>query len=575
MKLSPHVDLWNAQVPSIVKPVLDKGQRWIKMINSPDVVYGWAVAYPNVYFVYRRTEPEDLQNLSDWMTRWPDPVVCAGIVEAHNAITSSKNIVCEGINEPKLDSAQTAGWFGRHEAERSKRLAAKGMRAVIGNFATGATTPELFEVWLAAYLAAGGRPDAIIGIHEYGLATMPPASDGYNMLGHRRLRNGLGKDFLWLITETGCDSITVNGQTVGGGWMDQNLSEEAYWAYMTSVEAELQKDAYVLGAFVFTYNGTGRWARHELKNATAFNNLLLGATMARTYTRGIDISSWQPLADWKRVQAYGIQFAFIRNADALVGDEKFAANWAGARGYVLRGAYQYFRSTVSGAAQADYFLGRIARNDLGELPPVVDVEQYATDSIYYAAQLKIWLDKVEAVYKKKPAIYTRPDIWNRIKPYCPWADMYPLWIARYPYSSTVPSLPVLETGTLDPAVLAPFGRWKVWQYSSIGYVDGIGYPVDLDVFDGDLLALRQFAGLDIPPTPEPMFTWQLFINAAFAAGAALKYPSDKVWDWLFVRAGIAEAAAAKRNLAYDGPAIDSLNWSAQEIKAYRASGGKG
>lgn len=574
MKLAIHADAWNGAVHDMAKKTLDKGQGWLKIVNSPDVAYGWAQAYPNKRIVYRKAEPQDLVNLSDWMARWPEAAACAQVVADYNAIGALPNLFVEGINEPKVDTPELAQWFGAHEAARSRILRQRGLTAVIGNFATGAISPEHFEHFLDAYRLNQGDPHALIGNHEYGLASMSPGTDGYNMLSHRRLSTKAGKAFLWLITETGCDSINVNGQTVGGGWKDQGLTEEAYWAYMKSYAAELDKDPYVLAAFLFTYNGTERWQKHELKDAAAFNALLVEATTVRTYTRGIDISSWQPLPDWKRVGAAAVSFAFIRNADALTGDSRFASNWAGARGVVLRGAYQYFRYTSSGKAQADYFLSRIDKNDLGELPPVVDVEQSAPDSAYYAAQLKVWVDTVEAAYGKKAIIYTRPDIWNRIKPFCPWADQNYLWIARYPYSGTVPSLGVLESGSLDPADLAPFGRWHLWQYSSIGYVDGIGYPVDLDVFDGDLLSLRRWAGLETLPPPPVVYTWQDFINAAFKAGASLGYPSAKVWDWLFVRAGIDSAAVTKRKLAYDGPAIDSLNWSAQEIKAYRSAGGK-
>lgn len=575
MKLAIHADAWAGSVHEMAKKTLDKGQGWLKIVNSPDVAYGWAQAYPQKRIVYRKAEPADLANLSNWMEQWPDPAQCARVVADYNAIGSSANLYVEGINEPKIDSIQLAQWFGQHEAARSQILKQRGLTAVIGNFATGAITPLHFEEFLSSYVQAGGDRYALVGLHEYGLASMPPTSDTYNMLAHRRLVGGLGKTFLWVLTETGCDSINVDGQTVGGGWKTQGLTEEQYWAYMKTVADALDKDPYVLAAFVFTYNGTERWQAHELKDAATFNARLLEATVARTYTRGIDISSWQPLPDWKRVVDYGISYAYIRNADALSGDAKFAANWAGARGKVLRGAYQYFRYTSSGKAQADFFLSRIDPADLGELPPVVDVEQTAPDSAYYAAQLKIWVDIVEKAYGKKAVIYTRPDIWNRIKPYCPWADLNYLWIARYPYSGTVPSMTVLQSGALDPVDLAPFGRWHLWQYSSIGYVDGIGYPVDLDVFDGDLLALRRWAGLETPVPAPIVYTWQDFINATYAAAKALKYPADKIWDWLFVRAGISNDANTKRKLAYDGPAIDSLNWSAQEIKAYRAAGGQG
>ena len=321
-----------------------------------------------------------------------------------------------------------------------------------------------------------------------------------------------------------------------------------------------------------------------MNDAQSFNTSLVGAIAAsatpapvgkRTYTRGIDVSSWNTVTSWASVANAGFKFAFIRNADALLGDTKFAANWAGSRGQVLRGAYQYFRCTVSGKAQADFFLARIDRNDLGELPAVCDLEQnpisLGVSAQSYATNLRTWVDTIETAYKRRPIIYTRPDIWNVVKPFCPWADQYPLWIARYPFTAE-PKLDTLQTGLYDPAALAPFGRWKFWQYTSSGTVLGASTPIDLDVFDGDENALRLFAGLTIA---EPVYTWQDFINAAWKASIALAYPDSKWWDWLFVRAGIDAVANASRKAAYNGPAIDALNWSAKEIAAYRAAGGKG
>ncbi len=369
MKLSLHADLWNGQVTEQLKPLLDKGMGWAKLINSPDVVYGWALAYPTKRFVYRKAEPADLANLSDWMRRWPDPIECAEVVARHNDITPAPNLYVEGINEPRIDTPALASWLGRLEARRSQILKAKGLKAVVGNFATGSITPETFAQFLAAYSMAGGDPAALIGIHEYGLSTTPVLNDGYNMLSHRRLYDVAGKAFLWLITEIGCDYINVGGTQVGGGWRDQGISEEEYWAYLNSANTELEKDPYVVAAFVFTFNGTSRWQQYELRNAPAFNKLHLEAQVARTYTRGIDISYYQTVTSVERVKAAGFQYVFIRNADEIRWpDVKFAEHWAKFRGVLPRSQYQYVRYTQSGKTQADFFIARADKNDLGEMP---------------------------------------------------------------------------------------------------------------------------------------------------------------------------------------------------------------
>ncbi len=574
MKLCVHADCWNGQMADTAKASLDKGAGWLKIVNSPDIAYGWAQAYPTKRIVYRKAEPGDLANLSAWMRRWPDPIECASIVAAYNEAPALPNLYFEGINEPLIDSTETALWFGQHEAARAKIVEARGCAAVIGNFATGAITPDLFERFLVAYLAAGGSKKSLIGLHEYGLATLPPAQDLYNMLAHRRLVQGRGNAFLWLITETGLDRINVGGNSVGGGWREQGVSEDQYWDYMKSYAAELDKDPYVVAAFVFTYNGTSRWEKHELRNAPQFNKRMIQDTMARTYTRGIDISSYQTVSDVNRVKASGVQFVFIRNADEIRWpDAKFAAHWAMFRGVIPRGMYQYVRYNYSGKTQADFFLSRADKSDLGEMPPVIDVEQHAPNPAAYAAIIKQWIDTVEPVFGRRPIIYTREDIWAQVRPYSPWAVNYPCWVARYPYASTVPSLATLQTGALDPKDIYPMGRWKFWQYSSIGYTDGIGYPVDQDVFDGDLQAFQEFIGVTLPaPAPAP-YTWQNWINDVYEAGTALQYPNDKIWDWMATRAGIV-VTNAMRGQPYNGPALSEINWSAKESSAFKAAGGK-
>lgn len=568
MKLSLHADLWNGQVTENLKPTLDKGAGWAKFVNSPDVAYGWATSYPNKRFVYRKAEPSDLQNLSDWMKQWPDPIVCADVVARYNDIAPAKNLYVEGINEAKIDSYTLAMWFGRHEAARSRMLRAKGLTAVIGNFATGAILPEHFAEFVRTYKAEGGDPNALMGLHAYGKS---PNLDSYNMLAYRKLRAAAGNAFLWVLTEVGCDIISEGG----GSWREQGLSEDQYWDYLLKFNAELEKDPWLLAAFVFTYNGTSRWQNYELRNAPVFNKRLLEAQVARTYTRGIDVSSYQTkLTDFAAAKRAGIEFAFIRNTDGInTPDAQFARNWALARGNVLRGQYIYLRYNWSGKTQAEFMLSRADKNDYGELPMVVDVEQYAPSPAGYAAVVREAVQTLEAATKKKPIIYTGRYQWAEVAPYCAWAKDYPLWIAAYPYGySTVPSLTTLQAGNLDPANVAPFGRWKFWQYSSIGFVDGIGYPVDLDVFDGDLLALQEFAGMTIP-TPVQPYTGQNWINDVFEAGVALKYPNDKIVDWLITRAGIT-ITPTFRTQPYSGPALTEINWSAQEIAAFKAAGGK-
>lgn len=129
--------------------------------------------------------------------------------------------------------------------------------------------------------------------------------------------------------------------------------------------------------------------------------------------------------------------------------------------------------------------------------------------------------------------------------------------------------------TADVALKSP----GVVGLSWFRYGVGLHLP-ESGIGPNDLWAVAKVAGAGAPkvepiPVPPSVNTWQDFINATKAASVALRYPEAQWWSWLMVRAGIDSAALAKRKQPYDGPAIGDLNWSAKEIAAYRAAGGKG
>ncbi|HKA89908.1 MAG TPA: GH25 family lysozyme [Haliangiales bacterium] len=196
---------------------------------------------------------------------------------------------------------------------------------------------------------------------------------------------------------------------------------------------------------------------------------------------GIDVSVYQGTIDWTKVKAAGITFAFIRVSDGLPPiDTRFHQNWSGARAAgVIRGAYQFYRSNEDPIAQADLLLDTMGALDADDLPPVADVE--STDGMtaaQIAANLRKWIDRVEAGTGRRPIIYTGPYFWtSKVGGTSAFADI-PLWLANW--TSGCPNVP---TG---------FTRWTFWQWSSTGTVDGITGAVDLDKFDGDLAALHQF-----------------------------------------------------------------------------------
>ncbi len=190
-------------------------------------------------------------------------------------------------------------------------------------------------------------------------------------------------------------------------------------------------------------------------------------------TPGIDVSYYQDVIDWQRVQRAGIRFAFIRVSDgATLPDAKFATNWAEARrAGIVRGAYQYFRPDQNVIAQADLMISAMRGSNPGDLPPVIDIEvDGGLTAPVVAARARAWIDRVRAKLGVEPIVYTGGDLWRGggAEP----LGSQPLWIAHY--TQGCPTLP------------APWTGWAFWQHTDRGAVPGIDGLVDLDLFAGTL-----------------------------------------------------------------------------------------
>lgn len=222
---------------------------------------------------------------------------------------------------------------------------------------------------------------------------------------------------------------------------------------------------------------------------------------------GIDVSSWQGTVDWQAVAASGVRFAFIRAFDGLGADHEFRRNWAGAKAAgILRGVYVYFRARHSGAAQAQRLLAALG-DDVGELPPVLDLETFDEQTAGKAlVEVRQWVAAMRKGVGRDPMLYAG-SFWHfNAAPLVggEFADLA-LWTPDY-----------TETGC--PGVPQGWDRWTFWQQTSTGRVPGISGGVDLNVFngsEGDLLDFARGKGRRV--------LWLLGISVVLAAGA---------WWWL-------------------------------------------
>jgi len=206
---------------------------------------------------------------------------------------------------------------------------------------------------------------------------------------------------------------------------------------------------------------------------------------------GIDVSYYQGSISWNTVAASGIEFAFIRVSDGLdYPDSRYQDNWSSAQDAgVVRGTYQYFRVGQDATTQAEYLLDQMGPLEEGDLPPVVDVENYGNEG-YSTSEITDavgeWISVIEGELGVKPIIYTSYGAWSSMSGSDDFRD-YPLWTANWHASC--------------PLIPDQWSDWFFWQYSATGSVSGISGNVDLDVFNGDLAALEDFAweGDDDPP----------------------------------------------------------------------------
>ncbi len=202
---------------------------------------------------------------------------------------------------------------------------------------------------------------------------------------------------------------------------------------------------------------------------------------------GIDASHYQKEINWEKVAAGDVHFAFVKATEGeSFRDSFYCENWMEMKAAgIKRGAYHFFRPTVSPKAQAANFIGT-AELGHGDFAPVLDVEVLdGVDETELRSNMRIWLQIVEDHYKIKPILYTSQKFFNQYL--AGYFQDYPIWIARY--------------SAWRKPNLCDDQEWVFWQYGNRGKLPGIDGPVDLNVFSGNKSELNAHCLI----RPEPLF----------------------------------------------------------------------
>ncbi|GEM_PF-6062081 len=215
-----------------------------------------------------------------------------------------------------------------------------------------------------------------------------------------------------------------------------------------------------------------------------------------------DISRWNIVEDYKLLAQRTVG-GFIKASEAVWPDPLFTTHWSEAREVgLLRGAYHFWRPDQTPEKQAQKFFEIVqGTGDMGELPPVLDVEMRGKSS-----DVLTCLKEIERLFGKRPIIYTAQGIWNTLGS-TPWARDYPLWIANYRIAGTVRWSEDLVETVMQKSPFLPNAwkgaDWTLWQFTQRGHGPDFGLDwskskqIDLNVFNGTLKDLEKFAGTTV------------------------------------------------------------------------------
>lgn len=192
--------------------------------------------------------------------------------------------------------------------------------------------------------------------------------------------------------------------------------------------------------------------------------------------KGVDVSSYQGVIDWKTLSAQDISFVFIKATEgSTFVDDNFTYNYSEARKTGLRvGAYHFFSYDSEGSTQADNFIETVEKFD-GMLPPVIDLEFYGDKrqnpppQADVRKELDAFIEKVTEYYGMNPIIYATEKSYSL---YLDGAyEDCDIWIRN----------------VYIPPSLSDGRDWTFWQYTDKGYLEGYQGEekyIDINVFCG-------------------------------------------------------------------------------------------
>ena len=207
--------------------------------------------------------------------------------------------------------------------------------------------------------------------------------------------------------------------------------------------------------------------------------------------KGIDVSQWQRDIDFNKVKSAGIDFVILRAGYGRYisqNDPNFEDNYRKAKSAGLNVGvywYSYAQSEADAHTEAAVCMEAI-RGKQFEYPIYFDLEeqsQFSRGKAFCSALVTAFCGELEKAGYFAGLYISRSPLQNYIT--AEVADRYALWVAEYGSKCNYG------------------GSYGMWQYSSVGRVNGISGDVDMDECYVDYPTLIKNGGFNGYAKPKP------------------------------------------------------------------------
>lgn len=279
------------------------------------------------------------------------------------------------------------------------------------------------------------------------------------------------------------------------------------------------------GDTVVTATGENRaianaWAAMSARYQSALPSTETGEQIMN----GIDISNWQKDLDLKKID---YDFVIVKATEGLNFVDKYCDGFIQTAKAMNKkfGFYHFARPTNSAIAEAEFFVTN-CRSYFGEGIPVLDWEAENKNDVQWALR---WLNRVQDLTGVKPMIYMSESVVNAYNWSSVVAADYGLWVAKYRDTKPDYNYDMSAAGNMPKVKWWPF--YAMWQWTSVGRLDGYSGSLDCDVFYGAPQIWDAYvrSGPINPedPDPEPVPD---DVEKLKKQIAALEEENDSLWD---------------------------------------------